>query len=757
MPTDNQNVNQYSLARRYGFAAIAWSVLLAALLAWDLYDARQDTLSIAASAARSNIHKDMAFRQWATSHGGVYVPPTAHTPPNPYLNVPDRDVVTRGGKALTLMNPAYMLRQMQEDSSEHYGIRSHITSLKLLNPNNAPDAWEAEALHAFEQGETERTEEQRIGGKPYLRMMLPLLTEPGCLKCHGHQGYRVGDVRGGVSSAVPLEDFQVYEWKHKQGIILALGAIWLTGLLAVGFWYRRNRRLDAARRVAESALIASEAGLKEAQRLAQVGSWELDIVNNRLGWSDEIYRIFEIDPAKFSASYEAFLNAIHPDDREKVNAAYTDSLRERRPYNIVHRLLMGDGRVKYVREICQTAYGSDGKPLRSTGTVQDITLQHEAEEKIIRLNRTLRTISACDESLVRSRDEEELLREVCRHIVETGGHMLAWVVYPGDEPHCLCRPAAHFGDEVLFRLHDELQHSVEHTRHCLTAAALRTRRPVVCNRLLETTEYSLDRNLQALGVNAILAVPLHGEERLYGVLTIFSGAEDAFDPGEVRLVEELAANIAYGIGSIRTMAERDKYLGQFGAALKNTVAAIARTLEMRDPYTAGHQVRVADLASAIAAQMGLPAERVQGIHLAGTVHDIGKIHIPAEILSKPGRLSEIEFNFIKTHSQAGYDLLKDIEFPWPIAQMVWQHHERLDGSGYPQGLKGDQIILEARILSVADVVEAMSAHRPYRAGLGIEPALAEIGKHSGILYDTLVVEACLTLFREKNYTLPAGL
>jgi len=187
-------------------------------------------------------------------------------------------------------------------------------------------------------------------------------------------------------------------------------------------------------------------------------------------------------------------------------------------------------------------------------------------------------------------------------------------------------------------------------------------------------------------------------------------------------------------------------------SLEDTVRAIATIGEMRDPYTAGHQVRVADLATAIAKQLGLPDEQVHAIHLAGMVHDLGKIKIPAEILSKPGRITDIEFSLIKVHPQAGYDILKGIDFPWPIAQMVLQHHERLDGSGYPQGLKGEAILLEARILSVADVVEAMSSHRPYRPGLGIEVALEEIAKQRGIYFDPAVVDACLALFREQHYS-----
>ena len=179
-----------------------------------------------------------------------------------------------------------------------------------------------------------------------------------------------------------------------------------------------------------------------------------------------------------------------------------------------------------------------------------------------------------------------------------------------------------------------------------------------------------------------------------------------------------------------------------------TVNALASTVEMKDPYTAGHQQWVTRLACAIAKEMGFSEEQIEGVRMAGLIHDIGKINIPAEILSKPGHLSEIQYNMVKIHPQVGCDILKEIKFPWPVAEIVLQHHERMDGSGYPQGLSGDEIILEARILAVADTVEAMSSHRTYRAAYGIERALEEISRNRGTLYDSVVVDACLKLFKK---------
>jgi PAS domain S-box-containing protein len=188
-------------------------------------------------------------------------------------------------------------------------------------------------------------------------------------------------------------------------------------------------------------------------------------------------------------------------------------------------------------------------------------------------------------------------------------------------------------------------------------------------------------------------------------------------------------------------------------AVGTTIQVLTSTVETRDPYTAGHQTRSADLARAIGTEMELPQEKIDAIRIAGSIHDIGKLSIPAEILSKPTKLTEIEFSLIKEHARKGYEMLKDVESPWPLAEIVYQHHERMDGSGYPRNLKREEICIEARILAVADVVEAMASHRPYRPGLGINKALEEIEKNRGVFYDDAVADACLRLFREKGFQL----
>ncbi len=189
-------------------------------------------------------------------------------------------------------------------------------------------------------------------------------------------------------------------------------------------------------------------------------------------------------------------------------------------------------------------------------------------------------------------------------------------------------------------------------------------------------------------------------------------------------------------------------------AMHSTIQAISMTVEKRDPYTSGHQQRVASLAKTIAEELKLPESQIESIYMAAGIHDIGKISLPAEILVKPIPLSDIEISLVQAHAEAGFDILKGIEFPWAIADIVLQHHERMDGSGYPRGLAGDNIVFEARIICVADVVETMASHRPYRPSIGMDKALEEIANNRGVLYDPQVVDACLKIFKEKNYSFP---
>jgi putative nucleotidyltransferase with HDIG domain len=221
-------------------------------------------------------------------------------------------------------------------------------------------------------------------------------------------------------------------------------------------------------------------------------------------------------------------------------------------------------------------------------------------------------------------------------------------------------------------------------------------------------------------------------------------SDDHFD-GAVMMISDMTEHI-------RAEQKLKKSYEILKASTEKIVLAMARTSEMRDPYTAGHQKRVQELAMTIGKYMRISKEQLEGVKFAGIIHDIGKIAVPADILSKPGKINRMEFEVIKNHCQVGYELLSEIAFPWPIADIVHQHHEHVDGTGYPNKLRGDDILLEAKILSVADVVEAMTSHRPYRPALGIQVALDEIVKHKGTWFEPIVVDACLAVFAEKKFS-----
>jgi len=242
----------------------------------------------------------------------------------------------------------------------------------------------------------------------------------------------------------------------------------------------------------------------------------------------------------------------------------------------------------------------------------------------------------------------------------------------------------------------------------------------------------------------------YGDKRL-GVLNLLLNGQNRITEKEDEFFQSVVDVLAGIIEQRHTDDKLNETVSTLRTALGGTIQAMALTVEIRDPYTAGHQRRVSNLARAIATEMGLSHDQIEGIRIAGIVHDLGKITVPSEILSKPGLISLIEHSLINTHPQKGFEILSSINFPWPIAQIVLQHHERINGSGYPAGLKKDQILLEAKVLMVADVVEAMASHRPYRPSRGVQLAMDEITKNKGILYDKRVVDACLRLFLNKGF------
>lgn len=385
--------------------------------------------------------------------------------------------------------------------------------------------------------------------------------------------------------------------------------------------------------------------------------------------------------------------------------------------------------------------------------------QSRTEQELIRAKRALKTLSSCHRAMIRSMNKEDLLQDICRIIVEQGGYSMAWVGLAADDKKKGIKVLAKSGNYDGYFENIDLNWSKGRDGHCPEGSAIRTGKPYVVRDILSNPEVMPWRG-EALkqGFSSVVSLPLTSNGRPFGALGIYSDETDVFNSEEVDLLKRLGDSLVYGVVAIHTHkklnwaeGEAKKSLDKLQKAFGAIIQVLEKTVEIRDPYTAGHQRRVADLAWQIAKEMGLSADRIDGIRITGIIHDIGKIHIPAEILSKPKALTSIEFSLIKTHPQVGADILEAIEFPWPVEKIVLQHHERVDGSGYPQGLSKKDILLESRIIGVADVVEAMASHRPYRPALGIDKALKEISDNRSILYDKDVVDICLKLFNEKKY------
>jgi PAS domain S-box-containing protein/putative nucleotidyltransferase with HDIG domain len=482
--------------------------------------------------------------------------------------------------------------------------------------------------------------------------------------------------------------------------------------------------------------------------------WSMDFFDHK------VEALTGYSPEDFNTRKLKWKDLILPDDFIDGKRKFVETWKIDKSYEWEYRIRKKDGEIRWIQDLVQIFTDSAGKIDYVNGILFDITDRKQAEERLHRTSRALKALSACNQALVHATQEKGFLTDVCEVIVREGGYPLAWVGYAQRDKMKSVAPMASAGVEAEHPEWIGLTWGEGERGRGPGGTAIRTGEIQVARDILHNPALApWHEEWRRRGFTAIIALPLIIEGKAIGILHISAQDPAAFDPEEVRLLEELAGGVAFGIWSLRTDKDRQRAeaevqhsLEKLHKALDGTVLAVAKTVEMRDPYTAGHQRQVAELAGAIAQEMGFPPARVEGMRVLGCLHDIGKIAIPAEILSKPGRLSPMEFTLIKDHPRVGYEIIKDIDFPFPLAEGILQHHERFNGSGYPQGISGTDIILEARILGVADVVEAMASHRPYRRSLGIDPALEEISRNRGILYDPEVVDICLKLFLEKGFS-----
>jgi HD-GYP domain-containing protein (c-di-GMP phosphodiesterase class II) len=397
----------------------------------------------------------------------------------------------------------------------------------------------------------------------------------------------------------------------------------------------------------------------------------------------------------------------------------------------------------------RTVYSPEGKVAYYQGFIDDITERDRMEEELKEQVRELQVLRGMDLTLREASTEAELLRGYCRILVESGAFDTAWVGYADESAEENLVAVATFGDGVgLLKLVDSWA-GVAYEEAASRKAIRSGQVQVVENISEQAAANAWQLRLLKYGYCSAISVPFEMEGGARACLNAYKKCRPHSAEFEMRLVEQVAAQLGFGITALRTARAKDRFQEQLRTSLEQTIQVISETIDTRDPYTAGHQLRVADICSKIATHMGLSSERARGLRLAATIHDCGKIAMPSELLAKPSRLTPAEYSLLKEHAQRGFDIVKKIKFPWPIAEMILQHQERMDGSGYPRRLRGEQILLESRILAVADVIDSMSNHRPYRPALGLDAAVNEILKGRGTSYDGDVADAALCLFADQ--------
>ncbi len=378
-----------------------WTFLLGITLYWNIDNIRREEIAMATAEARANWNKDQVFRAWASKHGGFYVTPDSRTPPSPYLaHLPDRDVVTREGKKLTLMNPAYMMRQMTEEFEQTYGIKGRITAKVLLNPNNAPDEWERKALDQFDKGVKEIIELADIDGESYVRLMKPMVMEKSCEKCHGHLGFKVGDIRGGISVSVPLKPYMAIVSATSKSLILDHSVVWLLGLAGIIVFSVSARKREAERlefqrertenyrilmqrfEVRTEELRESEKRFKRSHDFANIGTWYWVVKTGEINWSEHISPMFGYEAGMLETTFENFLNTIHTDDEKMVTDALNDCLENNSEYDIEYRIVWPNGEIHWLHAQGDVGRDDKGTALNMLGIVNDVTKRKQAEDDL---------------------------------------------------------------------------------------------------------------------------------------------------------------------------------------------------------------------------------------------------------------------------------------------------------------------------------------------------------------------------------------
>lgn len=392
--------------------------------------------------------------------------------------------------------------------------------------------------------------------------------------------------------------------------------------------------------------------------------------------------------------------------------------------------------------------------------LEDVTQVKQAERSVRRTRQALKVVTACIHEMLLANDEPKMLQTLCRVAVESGGYRLAWVGNAEHDENKTVRPVASHGQKKDVPPLPNPTWADTESGHGPIGIAIRTGKTCIAQDFIHDPQFGFFHSYAAKNnLASVVGLPLYEGKSVWGGLVLCSDESFAFSKEEVAVLEVLSASVAFGVTAFRIRAEHMASLQESTRRidglrnnLEDIIVAMGTAIEKRHPYAIGHHRRVGEICMALALEMGLPDEQAYGVRLAGMVHDVGDIQVPEEIFCKTGELTEDERMQIERHPQVGHDILSGLNLPWPIVQAVLQHHERLDGSGYPKGLKGDELLLEAKIIAVADTIQAVAyAQRPDHPRLGLSAALAEVERNKGTLYDEVVVDAALRLFREKGY------
>jgi len=542
---------------------------------------------------------------------------------------------------------------------------------------------------------------------------------------------------------------------------LGLLLVWVLGtVLLTAYIYRQSRTRKALERA--SSIIDRSPAVSFVWRRAPGSPAEFV--------SENAVELFGYTAKELTSDGILYDDLIHPVDLDRVIAETDQVIASKRENRVIHepyRILTKSGEVRWVKDITYFDRTVSGDVKRCEGLVLDVTLRKEAQQQSARFLSEQVAMNELSLALGDVTQLDDLCRVLYEHVVqlmdatafmiqlyraETETFHFAYGIVEGSVLDVTILPVVPLepeGKGIVSRV-------VREGRPIYIPDYLEALKNVTTHFLISDEGEVQDREPQEEETDvprSALLAPMKVRGETIGVLQVQSHRPAAYTDEDLNLLAGLANIAAIDIENGRLLEEVEREAAQMTTALDGMIKALASVTESRDPYTSGHQQRVAKLACAISRRMGFPPEEIEAIRVASLLHDIGKIALPAEILNKPTAVNEIELSIIQSHPTVAFDILRPIEFPWPIADAILQHHERLDGSGYPNALKGDEISDASRIIAVADTVDAMASHRPYRAALGIPAVIEEIQQWRGVRYDARIVDTCVALLEEEGFEL----